>query len=132
MVISIHFWLLCFCPLTAPFGVSKQWHLRLFLSSPFPYCVADMTLAIPSGAGGESCVAGLALVECSGSVAANVWDGMCLLGGRRGRNVRFEQQGSATNILRRESACSRRVLPRRFCILRFGREGPSAGISKPG
>lgn len=96
-------------------------------------CVAGMTLAIPSGAGGEGCVAGLALVECSGSVAANVWDGMCLLGGRRGRNVRSEQQGSATSILRRESACSRGVLPRRLCmLLRFGREGPRAGISKPG
>lgn len=64
-------------------------------------CVADVALAIPSGAGRESCEAGLALVECSGSVAANVWDGMCLQGGRRGRNVRSEQQGSATSILRR-------------------------------
>lgn len=63
--------------------------------------VADVALAIPSGAGGESCVAGLALVECSGSAAANVWDGMCLQGGRRGRNVRSEQRGSATSILRR-------------------------------
>lgn len=93
-----------------------------------------MALAVPSGAGGESCVAVLALVECSGSVAANVWDGMCLLGGRRGRNVRSEQQGSATSILRRESVCSRRVLlPKRLHILlRFGREGPNVGISKPG
>lgn len=94
--------------------------------------MAHTARAIPSGAGGES-VVGLPLVECCGAVAATVWGGMCLLGGRRGRNVRPDCKDPPPAFCE-EKLCALKVgVPVRLSThLGFTRAGSSAAITKPG
>ena len=91
--------------------------------------MAYTALAIPSGAGGGS-VVGLPLVECCGAVAATVWGGMCLLGGR---NVRPACKDPPPAFCEEKLGALKGGVPVRLSVhLGFTRAGSSAAITKPG
>lgn len=120
MIISIHFWLLCFCPLTLLLALVNSGISDYFVFS-VPLSMWQTWLWPFHLVQEEGCVAGLALVECSGSVA-NVWDGMCLQGGRRGGMWDLNSEDLPPAFCE-DNLCALKGSTVVCFLLRFGREG---------